>query len=544
MLSFRSFFALAAVAGGSALCLAQIQNPEPRVVAQNPIGRLPDAPRAGTVSSTKPSSTKPAPPKVEPIPAVPLDAIRVGLSTAGSALDFYAPNGLIVRDKRQSARAFRVGAGDRVQFVSGAISETREGNQLFRGSISLQSGGKTVGSWQWPTIQILGNEPARVTSNGKSGRWGRPYRGNFEVFPQQAPEPNARKGALALVNVVALEEYLKGVVPWEMSPSAPLEALKAQAICARTKTLSQLDSVRHSGGFTVCDYDHCQGYPGIENEKPASSRAVDETRGLALYAQGKIIDAVFSTNSGGITAAASDVWKSSSETPYLRSVTDFPASSTLKKPTSEAEWARYVSQPWPSLARPNQEARDALAARRKTSARTAALFGPDDWPEFYRWKRFVSLEDANRAFADDLSGRVVGIEVVERTASGRIRRLNVLREPLKPIASSQNLGAFTVVTTLEGDGKIRAMFSKRLGSTTALPSSTFVVSPQTDASGQIIGWQLIGAGWGHGVGMCQRGAQNHALEGWDARRIVNWYYRGVEVHKVSPQQVAALGRAK
>ena len=76
------------------------------------------------------------------------------------------------------------------------------------------------------------------------------------------------------------------------------------------------------------------------------------------------------------------------------------------------------------------------------------------------------------------------------------------------------------------------MFSGRLGSTTALPSSTFVVTPQTDAAGALTGWQINGAGWGHGVGMCQRGAQNHALSGWDARRILNWYYHDVEVKKL------------
>jgi hypothetical protein len=312
----RPLFAVAALGAVSIFSVIQIQNSSLPAVAANPILKLPEAPRSGTVSSTKaiPAPTKaavqPAPPHV-----LPVDAIRVGLSTAGGALDIYAPNGLIVRDKRQNGRAFRLAPGERVQFINGPPFEARDGNQVFRGPIFLQTNGKTSQGWQWPTIQILGNEPARVTSDGKSSRWGRPFRGHFEVFPQAAPEPNKRKGGLALVNVVSLEEYLKGVVPWEMSPSAPLEALKAQAICARTKTLQQLDSVRHSGGFTVCDYDHCQGYPGTENEKPSTTRAVEETRGLALFSQGKIIDAVFSTNSGGITAAATDVWNSSSATP-------------------------------------------------------------------------------------------------------------------------------------------------------------------------------------------------------------------------------------
>jgi SpoIID/LytB domain protein len=144
------------------------------------------------------------------------------------------------------------------------------------------------------------------------------------------------------------------------------------------------------------------------------------------------------------------------------------------------------------------------------------------------------VEDVNRAFVDGSAGPVVEFKILERSASGRIRRLGVVREALDPaLAPPPN------TTILQGDGQIRSMFSKRMGSTTALPSSTFVLSPRADAQGQLLGWDIQGAGWGHGVGMCQRGAQNHALEGWDARRIVNWYYRDVEIRTVTPQTVAA-----
>jgi SpoIID/LytB domain protein len=71
-----------------------------------------------------------------------------------------------------------------------------------------------------------------------------------------------------------------------------------------------------------------------------------------------------------------------------------------------------------------------------------------------------------------------------------------------------------------------------MGSTIALPSSTFVAFPQKDASGTVIGWILKGAGWGHGVGMCQRGAQNHALAGWNAQQILQHYFTGVEIRRL------------
>ena len=201
---------------------------------------------------------------------------------------------------------------------------------------------------------------------------------------------------------------------------------------------------------------------------------------------------------------------------------------------TEADWIAYCSRSWPSWARPTDAERAQLAARRAKSARTAALFGPDDEPEFYRWKRFVSVEDAQAAFAARGFAQVTGFEIAGRAASGHISQLKVVGvaspTPGAALAPDKELAPLSV--TLSGDGAIRAMFSGRLGSTTALPSSTFVITPETNPAGQLNGWRINGAGWGHGVGMCQRGAQNHALDGWDARKILNWYYRDVEVHKL------------
>jgi len=314
--------------------------------------------------------------------------------------------------------------------------------------------------------------------------------------------------------VVPLEAYLKGVVPWEMSPAAPLEALKAQAICARTKVLDFVRGKRFAqGNFDICDYDACQGYPGTENEKPTTSAAVEATKGLAIYQNGRPIDAVYSTNSGGITASARDVWKATTPITYLQSVPDFAANSPIAKlwegGMTEAEWAQFCARDWPSYARPDGVALDKYEARK------------------YRWNHQISLAQASQAFVADGISRVADIQILERAPSGRIRRLRV--SGFAPAKAGSNGSEIPSSVEWEGDGKIRAMFSKRLGSTTALPSSLFTISPLTDASGQVSGWNLQGAGWGHGVGMCQRGAQNHARESWSARKILSFYYRGVEI---------------
>ncbi len=511
----------------------------------NPLAALPDAPGTRTPPAAAPPDestplggpvAKPAPTAIiapTPVP-VPQNAVRVGLSTAGGPLQLYFPGGALLRDQEQPAHVQTLAPGASVLFVMGAPKSERVGATVFRGPITVQADRQTLRGWSHIQVSPLGSAFARATSNGKSPRYGRPYRGAFEVFPQLSLEANHRKGALALVNVVGLEDYLKGVVPWEMSPKAPLEALKAQAICARTKTLDFKNSRRYApGGFDVCDYDACQGYPGVENEKPTTTVAVEQTSGLALYYGGRPIDAVYSTNSGGVTAAARDVWRG--DVPYLQSVRDFPAWSPLEPlfrgAMSESKWAQFVAQPFPSFARP-----DGLASTRYEARK-------------YRWSQFVSVEEASRAFAAQGLSRVLSIEVETRAPSGRARRVKVtgvdaarekaMPTPVpKPTPRPDGIDVLSVnipikTVTLESDGPIRAMFSKRLGSTTALPSSLFVVTPQRGVDGMVTGWTFAGAGWGHGVGMCQRGAQNHAKAGWDARRILNWYYRGVELRAVS-----------
>ncbi len=517
-------------AGAAPDPIGQLPAPPSHADNATPGGPVGKAPVSKPIAKAAPIPMRPpvpvgipvAPPV--PVPdAAPTNTIRVGLSTQGSAIQIWTPGAATLRDLGQSGRTQSVPAGSTLSFISGPSFSQKIGAQTFRGPISVQINGNISQGWAQVAVVPLGNEFARVTSNGKEPRYGRPYRGSFEVFAQRLAEPNHRKGSLALVNILGLEEYLKGVVPWEMDAVAPLEALKAQAICARTKTLDFKQTGRFkAGGFDVCDYDACQGYPGTENEKSATTQAVEATRGLALFQNGRPIDAVYSTNSGGITASASDVWRGG-DVPYLQSVRDFPETSPLstlfRGGMNESKWAQFVSQPFLSFARPDGLRRSNYEARK------------------YRWSQFISVEEASKAFAAQGFERVDAIGVIERASSGRIRRIGVsgIRSGL-PVdhdlshLESRDAGQSVV---LEGDGAIRAMFSKQLGSTTALPSSLFVVSPKTDASGQVLGWNFSGAGWGHGVGLCQRGAQNHAREGWDARRILNWYYRGVEIRQMN-----------
>lgn len=141
------------------------------------------------------------------------------------------------------------------------------------------------------------------------------YRGYLEIFPSMKYAKY-----LALVNVLPVEEYLYGVVPSEMPASWPLEALKTQAIAARTYVLGHLGQFA-SEGFDILPTTASQVYGGVEEETPVTNQAVNETRGKVVTYNSKLISAFYSSGAGGMTESGMDAW--GSYIPYLKSVRDF-----------------------------------------------------------------------------------------------------------------------------------------------------------------------------------------------------------------------------
>jgi stage II sporulation protein D len=138
------------------------------------------------------------------------------------------------------------------------------------------------------------------------------YRGGFCFYPVENQKMN-------LINYVELEDYVKGVVHSEIGQSSPLEAIKAQAICARSYAICNLN--RHRAfGYDICATTHCQVYKGYRNEFPSTNRASEETEGLVIYYQGNPVPAYYSKNDGGHTDNVEDVW--GSKIGYLRGVRD------------------------------------------------------------------------------------------------------------------------------------------------------------------------------------------------------------------------------
>ncbi len=359
-------------------------------------------------------------------------------------------------------------------------------------------------------------------------------------FHWQRQEDLAFQGVLRLeshgdvfhvVNAVALETYLVSVIASEMSPLAPAALLRAHAIISRSWLVAQLQArrsgtqARGPGGareeteaavrvvqwydredhadFDVCADDHCQRYQGVDRASVAGHAAFDAvaaTRGVVLVSDGRVCDARFSKCCGGMTEVFSTAW-GDLDVACLQSVPDLPpgAPPWALPLTEEAHAEAFVTGRPPAWC----ATEDAVLLDR--------ILPPLDYAtrDFYRWETTVSQDDVRgstqrRTGVDP--GPVRALVPVVRGPSGRISLLAVDGE-----ARRVEVG--------------RELEIRRLLSRTHLFSSAFVVRPEGGGSVPER-FRLRGAGWGHGVGLCQIGAAVMADHGHDHEAILAHYYRG------------------
>jgi stage II sporulation protein D len=309
----------------------------------------------------------------------------------------------------------------------------------------------------------------------------RNYRGSL-VFTVDA------RGALAVVNEVALEDLLRGLVPSETFAAAPMEALKAQAVTARGEVLAKVGTRHLADPYLLCSEQHCAVYRGRSGEAPSTNAAVEATRGQALFSQaGRLVDSVYSAVCGGHTEDNEAVWGGVPD-PSLRGRPDLlEAVDALPSP------------------------RTATLAFLKADLPAACRKGRFAQPSRYRWEKRFSAAELDALLESLGLGAIRALQVVERGVSGRALLL----------AISGERGA----TELRGELNIR----RALG---MLNSSLFVVSAERGADGAPVAWVFHGGGWGHGVGMCQTGAIGRADAGEDYRAILRYYFSGAEVAKI------------
>jgi len=306
---------------------------------------------------------------------------------------------------------------------------------------------------------------------------------------------------ITVVNLLPLEKYLEGVVPAEMPEGFPLEALKAQAVAARTEALSMLGVHHQDAPYDVCDDVHCQVYAGVGKESLATAKAVRETRGLVMTYNGELINAVYSAVCGGHTENNENVW-GGDPLPYLRGVLDADPS-IGRLPTAlrdEATVRRWIeSEPDVYCNTVSKPVPEALKYTRK----------------YFRWQvryRRTELEEILRRKTGREFGELVDLVPLERGVSGRIIRLRV-------------------VGTRASFELQRELAIRQALSPNTLYSAAFVVDKEAGAGGKAEWFVIKGAGWGHGVGMCQTGAAGMALAGKRFDEILRHYYSGIKLER-------------
>ena len=319
---------------------------------------------------------------------------------------------------------------------------------------------------------VRGSIIARPAGNGSFVSFGgHRYRGEIGLA--------ASGDGLTVINRVGVEDYLRGVVPMEIGSDRTITesaAIEAQAIAARSFTYTRMDDSRpYDMVATTSD----QVYGGVDAERPLSDAAVSATHNMVMMYGGKVINAPYHANSGGVTASASEVWRSGDE-PYLVSVSD-------RIPGTD----RYYGE---------------------------------DAPRFH-WTRTLSASDLSAAldrylpkYSSAESGRVGRLRSIKetgRTASGRIAGL----------VFETDRGSFTV-----RGNDVRSVLRGADGQ--LLPSTLFSFEAKTDDKGRISQLVIHGAGNGHGVGMDQWGAIARARAGQDALTILRTYYPGTTIGRV------------
>ncbi|MFH0702885.1 MAG: SpoIID/LytB domain-containing protein [bacterium] len=349
------------------------------------------------------------------------------------------------------------------------------------------------------SAKSFNNSPVQIVGLVREGKPAY-YRGEIEIV--KAP---GKKDKLSAVNILPLEDYLKGVVPNELPPAFGLEALKAQAVAARNYALKP--RIKSYSQFDICDSVQCQVYFGYNTENHLANKAIEETKGLVALYKGDIILALYSSTAGGYT----ENYENAFSDPQTG---NFPASPL-----------KYLK------GKPDVEGTPAL--NNEESAKnfySSFLPGFDINSGYYRWTKTWTREELESTLNKNLSkysdSEFICPKFKKYSDIGTLYKINVLSRGVSGKAMVVEITASNGTWLVKKELLIRRIFEN---TNKILPSANVIFDNQFDSNGNLVKIDAFGGGFGHGVGMSQYGAGYLSKNGYSFDKILQHYYDNVTI---------------
>jgi stage II sporulation protein D len=380
-----------------------------------------------------------------------------------------------------------------------SVVRTESGEMLFQ-----FDGGAERALSIWPSLD--------GTANPETWFKGYKYRGGFEYR-------RVTGNNITVINWVTLQDYVKGILPYEISTSWPMEAMKAQALCAKSYAMCNLGKHR-SAGFDLCNTTDCQVYQGANLATANSDRAVDETFGAFVYYNGKMADTVYHSHDGGATESALNVW--GSDVAYLQAVID-----TYEDP------AKVPGGLW-QYVYTNSDI-NAILRDKGISAGTIVDAYIDQFTPAGNVYRLTLVDSAGKKYNFEREKARTTLNAPSRGLQTKSQRYSVIPGGSGGTAAlSVAGGAGTAVKT-----SVSGLYAVSGGGVQALEGSLSELYVQSASgispaggsgfSGASGTYLFTGSGHGHNVGMSQWGAKAMAEQGLTAEEIIGFYFTNAEV---------------
>ncbi|MDR1375049.1 MAG: SpoIID/LytB domain-containing protein [Treponema sp.] len=408
------------------------------------------------------------PPKVKPLTEQGLIQVRIALAENCPLIQVKTGGSWTLGGGNPGSAAAVLSGGGSEQFWIRPLGEGLMAAEDQEGRVLFSAPGPLTLSYA---------EGESSSTIGAIAPVNRSYRGSLEFRPADP--------GVTLINILNIEEYLYGVIPSEVPYFWPAEALKAQAVAARSYTMAYLGANAEKG-FDLYGSVLSAAYRGIGVEREETTAAVDATRGIYLEAGGRPLRAYYSANHGGYSEDSLSVWGYDA---FMTAVPDLLVPGR-KRPLPPDKLVRWIRERVPSY----------------SSAENL------HFPEAYRWERWVSAEDLGRRAAEaGPVGRVLGVISRGRGISGRVNKVEI-----------RGSGGTVFV---DGD-RIRYCLG-------GLRSNLIAINAKLGKDGAPEFFIFQGAGYGHGVGLDQSGAAGMAGAGYSAEEILRHYYPRAALSAIS-----------